>query len=1231
MGYEYTEETYNGHYLIRVLPKKLVRDIDEFAIDINSYTFSGRFILPVSLTPEDNEISIFYRHSGEKPIISESGKLCDISSEMLDNLVGSLIRIANFVLLGNIPLFPAYTLYDIFTYAGEFFFIPPYSFSNEQWQELMNNSNINKDYVFVDEEFLKTGIYEVQSSFNIIASLIEFFDKDGKYSELVQRLKNGKVEPSDLEKDAIDTNLLQDIIAEIESSKDKFNVVSIETSDSYRLFKDYIARIDKYFRNKKEPLIYIGTDFTNVIRQLLRKFPLELSDMELKDFAKCLYSFCKFDTIVEEILSFLKKFGNVKLVVKDLDNAHYLIRKFLGILENSDIKTTVLSFKASQPNIVFKVERLLTKVGEDSSIRNQIDSESALISVLGQRFSREDINIFSTILGKNGEELLEKLLTMGIVKSDDGEYVFNVDLKIIDDLVEESIKKSIHKRLAEEYKMQTSPDSLGLLKAARHYSFAEMEMAAVVMYLKFIRNALDSYFFSPTMVTSVFEVVYSMLEKHNKIGSYAFHRLRLEFEYRTGESLSNIAKLSDIDKMNNKRMYSYLRVIELFVEEKHLKCIEYADNLLKFADLSKFKYLNIALLKERANVAYYDKISDSAGIILETVIKTPVYNISWASLKSTWLWLFGTFYAYSNTKKAQEYLQQALSIASEYDLKYLLPNIYNTMGLTYDGTMLSILYFKEAIRISNEIGYVRKSVNPRLNLARELLYFGRFDELFGEMSRIDSTFKDYLSTSDLSYFYRLYGMIHTYLQMHDEGVEYFEKAFLIEDINKLPHSSLRGMILHELICGNFNKARELIQKYSDDPAIQIRAFEYLTKLAIVESDDEFLEIWLTYKNSDYSLLREEILYIFANRIYKVDKVGLLEELDKWDDFYGSQMTKLSLLYTLMAKLKYYQLSADVLREELVKHRIRRIVKELKIEGKFLQLEAHNYHFDDVALVEGLEVLKGIDSRISIPEFLRLFSNIIIDIFEPRIFFINVIDKRTNLDVSVGLKSESISSSFIKFTPLEASIKDRIDSESEYTIFFTSEKFIEVEKEAQEIVETINLLEELFSGQLRGLIFRERANRDPLTKLYNRWKFNEVFREYLEKANTKGTEVSIFIADIDNFKKINDSYGHLKGDEVLRGIAKILNDIILDQGVVARYGGEEFVGIFETDKHSCAKICDEIRQKISAESANLFGFTVTMSFGVASSKERKNNTELIGLADQRLYKAKESGKNRVCFE
>lgn len=146
------------------------------------------------------------------------------------------------------------------------------------------------------------------------------------------------------------------------------------------------------------------------------------------------------------------------------------------------------------------------------------------------------------------------------------------------------------------------------------------------------------------------------------------------------------------------------------------------------------------------------------------------------------------------------------------------------------------------------------------------------------------------------------------------------------------------------------------------------------------------------------------------------------------------------------------------------------------------------------------------------------------------------------------------------------------------------------------------------------------NIDGLTGIYNRKFFNERFNYKFSKR------FSLVILDIDNFKSINDTYGHAFGDEVIQGIAQILKDTIGKQGEVFRYGGEEFAVILDTDKIEAVKECTEcIRSGVeSKEWSN--DTTITVSIGVSLKEFTKEKT--FEVADNNLYISKNNGKNRV---
>ncbi|WP_372589515.1 hypothetical protein QQE94_03750 [Fervidobacterium pennivorans subsp. shakshaketiis] len=237
------------------ISKDFVNDFHDFVVHLNSYTYSKRFILPITVERADESINVFFRYSGEKHVITPSGELVSLSYEERKRLIESILRIAKFVLLGNIPPFPAISLFDIYTYAGEFFFRPPLIFSSEFYKQLLDSSKMVKssdgfNCVFVDEEYLKNGIYDKNSTMRILAEIIELFDENGEKASIVSKLKNSSITVVDLEKDMLSDDTLYRIISEITIAEKNYTVVQIDTEGYYRLFKDYIARIDYHFTEK---------------------------------------------------------------------------------------------------------------------------------------------------------------------------------------------------------------------------------------------------------------------------------------------------------------------------------------------------------------------------------------------------------------------------------------------------------------------------------------------------------------------------------------------------------------------------------------------------------------------------------------------------------------------------------------------------------------------------------------------------------------------------------------------------------------------------------------------------------------------------------------------------------------------------------------------------------------------------------------------------------------------
>jgi len=165
--------------------------------------------------------------------------------------------------------------------------------------------------------------------------------------------------------------------------------------------------------------------------------------------------------------------------------------------------------------------------------------------------------------------------------------------------------------------------------------------------------------------------------------------------------------------------------------------------------------------------------------------------------------------------------------------------------------------------------------------------------------------------------------------------------------------------------------------------------------------------------------------------------------------------------------------------------------------------------------------------------------------------------------------------------------------------------------------------------------KKTAITDGLTGVFNHRYFYERFKRELDWSRHHELPVSLLMIDIDNFKKYNDTYGHVAGDKILKIIAEILKLCTRDEDIIARYGGEEFaVLLMGVGKKVACKIAERIRESIGSGSymdENENCGPVTVSIGVSGFPEdAKTVGELVNLADKALYTSKENGKNQVSF-
>jgi two-component system cell cycle response regulator len=161
-----------------------------------------------------------------------------------------------------------------------------------------------------------------------------------------------------------------------------------------------------------------------------------------------------------------------------------------------------------------------------------------------------------------------------------------------------------------------------------------------------------------------------------------------------------------------------------------------------------------------------------------------------------------------------------------------------------------------------------------------------------------------------------------------------------------------------------------------------------------------------------------------------------------------------------------------------------------------------------------------------------------------------------------------------------------------------------------------------------------ATLDELTGLHNRRFFLRRLQDEIERAMRYKSPLALLLLDVDHFKRVNDSYGHLVGDAVLASLAEVLRASFRRTDVAARYGGEEFCALLpQTDHAGAEQVAERLRQAFAAAPVALQDGTrlsVTCSAGVAAFGSDAGDAQgLLRVADARLYRAKAAGRNRVC--
>jgi diguanylate cyclase (GGDEF)-like protein len=171
-------------------------------------------------------------------------------------------------------------------------------------------------------------------------------------------------------------------------------------------------------------------------------------------------------------------------------------------------------------------------------------------------------------------------------------------------------------------------------------------------------------------------------------------------------------------------------------------------------------------------------------------------------------------------------------------------------------------------------------------------------------------------------------------------------------------------------------------------------------------------------------------------------------------------------------------------------------------------------------------------------------------------------------------------------------------------------------------------------QKLGEFYRQLSLNDALTGLYNRAWLNDMLPKLAARARQDGTPLSIVMIDLDHFKRFNDTHGHVAGDTALCTAAATIRAALRPTDYAVRYGGEEMMAILPHTSRDLAvlvaeRLCDRMRAAIVFDDMRLPLPHVTGSFGIATLAPGQDERSLVAMADAALYRAKESGRDRIC--
>jgi len=752
--------------------------------------------------------------------------------------------------------------------------------------------------------------------------------------------------------------------------------------------------------------------------------------------------------------------------------------------------------------------------------------------------------------------------------------------------------------------------------------------------------------------------------------------------YENWASLSLKARLIALDY----KKIATRRLIEKWLRGNfHVDCM----NFLRILKIHLDKQLFLELVSERTE----GKLTDYQKIVLQFYLLDTknIKNLSkadlekleilnkesktispqYARLKIAILNLFAGYFGTKEPVKGKLFLEMALKIAKEFNLKDWIAKLYNNLSLYYEEDFKA--YSEElklnAIEVAGEINDYDTAAFIAVNLAYSYLASGEKILLNKLMKKINAYVKTTNNPEIKSRILEFKSLTALYNGNSDEFerclAEYEANFEITKDPRVLSKKYFTNVlkILFHIINGDIKAIQSVFENLTDAEYLEDdeRKFLEITKIGLSNPTEAYM-LFRKYRKGMRFFVEETLLFL----------AQILPEsfLEDFREFSFSQLAYSRKRGLLLSQAQIYHAIGLAAYKSDMQHDVIRYMRfaaslydasgmnnlSRKLRNLFLNSEA----FVDlmIKVKENLEKA-GIDkhllndlnnSVLSANDSLRFIGRIVAVVLS----FANAENFNELAEVIFKSLLEEFPANVGRFEFGKGNVEICTFGTGEIPTFdtlYTPEPFyvsysfyvgnndkakLELYNPEQKVDQlTIqkfyNLmvhLEPIIELMLLNFSRYRMAIRDELTGLYTRWYFEERFKEEFARANRTGEIFSLIFCDLDDFKKINDNYGHKTGDEVLKNVARIFMKNARETDIICRFGGEEFVFLLPGTSHNGAKIFAE-RLRESIENARI-NVSVTGSFGVVTypSPYISSREEILRIADDLCYKAKKAGKNSV---